>query len=57
MLTVESPVSDFAYEPAQGGDGAWQASLSVFADESAARRAIEDDLGEAGFRLAGSGTS
>jgi len=55
MLTVESPVSDFAYEPAQGGDGAWQASLSVFADESAARRAIEDDLGEAGFRLAGSG--
>lgn len=55
MLTLESPVSDFAYQPAQADDGAWQASLSVFCDDSAARHAIEADLGEAGFRLARSG--
>lgn len=56
MLTLESPASDFAYEPALAEDGAWQASLSVFSDDREARGAIERDLGEAGFRLAGSGT-
>lgn len=56
MLTLESPASDFAYEPAQAEDGAWQASLSVFSDDREARRAVESDLGEAGFRLAGSGS-
>lgn len=56
MLTLESPASDFTYEPALADDGAWQASLSVFSDDPDARRAIEADLGEAGFRLAGSET-
>lgn len=55
MLTLESPVTEFSYEPAQTEEGAWQASLSVFSDDSAARHSIEGELGEAGFRLAGSG--
>lgn len=55
MLLTDSRSQDLVYPPTQTGEGEWQASLSVFADAPEKRAQIEGDLGEAGFRLAGSG--
>ena len=55
MLLTESRSQDLVYSPSQTEQGEWQASLTVFSDAPETRAQIEGDLGEAGFRLAGSG--